>query len=152
MEFSKQEYWTGLSFHTPGDLPDLAVKPTSFASPKLAGGFLTTMPPVKLQIYPQLFTNTLCNPMDGSKPGFPVHHQLPRLTQTHVHRVSAAIQLSHPLSSPSPPFSSPSPPFSSLSQQQGPFQWVSSSHQVAKVLEFQLQQHSFQWIFRTNFL
>ena len=72
-------------------------------------------------------------------PGFPVHHQLPELTQTHVHRVGDAIQPSHPLSSPSPPAFT-------LSQHQGLSQWVSSSHQVAKVLEFQLQHQSLQWI------
>ena len=66
-------------------------------------------------------------------PGFPVHHQLPEFTQTHVHRVSDAIQPSHPLSSPSPPAPNPS-------QQQSLFQWVNSSHEV----EFQLQHHSFQ--------
>ena len=71
---------------------------------------------------------TLCDPMDCSTPGFPVHHQLLELAQTHVHRVGDAIQLSHPLSSPS------SPAFT-LSQHQGLFQWVSSSHQVARVLE-----------------
>ena len=70
--------------------------------------------------------------MDGSTPGLPVHHQLPESTQTHVHRVSDAIQSSHPLSSPSPPALN-------LSQHQGLFKWVSSLHQVAKVLEFQLQ-------------
>ena len=67
------------------------------------------------------------------------------LTQAHVHWVGDAIQPSHPLSSPSPPTFN-------LSQHQGLFQWVSSSHQVAKVLEFQLQHQSFQWIFRTDFL
>ena len=67
------------------------------------------------------------------------------VTQTHVHRVSDAIQLSHPLSFLSPPAFS-------LSQHQGLFQWVSFSYQVAKVLEFQLQHQSFQWIFRTDFL
>ena len=87
---------------------------------------------------------TLCKPMDCSMPGFPVHHQLPELTQTHVHWVGDAIQPSHPLLSPSPPAFS-------LSQHQGLFQWVSSSHQVAKVLEFQLQHQSFQWTFRTDF-
>ena len=87
---------------------------------------------------------TLCNPMDCSMPGFPVHLQFLELTQTHVHRVGDAIQPSHPLSSPSPAFN--------LSQHQGLFQSVSSSHQVAKVLEFQLQHHSFQWIFRVDFL
>ena len=81
---------------------------------------------------------TLCNPMDCSTAGFPVHHQLPELTQTHVHRVGDAIRLSHPLSSPFPSAFN-------LSQHQGLFQWVSSSHQVAKVLEFQLQHQSFQW-------
>ena len=88
---------------------------------------------------------TLCNPMDHSMPGLPVHHQLPEFTQTHVHWVGDAIQLSHPLLPPSPPAFN-------LSQHQGLFQRVSSSHQVAKVLEFQLQQQFFQWIFRTDFL
>ena len=69
----------------------------------------------------------LCNPMDCSPPDLPVHHQLPEFTQTHVHWVGDAIQPSHPLSSPSPPDLS-------LSQHQGLFKWVSSSHQVAKVL------------------
>ena len=78
-----------------------------------------------------------------STPGFPVHHQLPELAQTHTHWVSDAIQPSHP--------SSPSPPAFNLSQHQGLFQWVSSSHQVAQVLEFQLQHQSFQWVFRTDF-
>ena len=74
---------------------------------------------------------TLCDPMNCSTPGLPVHHQLPEFTQTHVHQVSDAIQPSHPLSSPSPPVSNPS-------QHQSLFQWVNSSHEVAKVLEFQL--------------
>ena len=78
-------------------------------------------------------------------PGFPVHHQLPEFTQSDVHQVGDAIQPSHPLSSPSPPTFN-------LSHHQGLFKWVSSSHQVAKVLEFQLQYQSFQWIFRTDFL
>ena len=77
-------------------------------------------------------------------PAFSVHH-LPELAQTHVHWVSDAIQPSHLLSSPSPPTFN-------LSQHQGLFKWVTSSHQVAKVLEFQLQCQSFQWIFRINFL
>ena len=74
---------------------------------------------------------TLCNPMNCSTPGLPVHHQLPEFTQTHVHWVGDAIQPPHPLSSPSPPALN-------LSQHQGLFQWVSSSHQVSKLLEFQL--------------
>ena len=77
--------------------------------------------------------------------GFSVHHQLLELAQIHVHRVGDAIQPSHPLSSPSPPLLC-------LSQHQGLFQWVSSSHQVARVLELQLQHQSFQWICRINFL
>ena len=75
----------------------------------------------------------------------PCYHQLPELTQTHVHWVGDAIQPSHPLLSLSPPALN-------LSQHQGLFQWVSSSHKVAKVLEFQLQHQFFQWIFRVNFL
>ena len=87
---------------------------------------------------------TLCDPM-CSTPGLPVHHQLPEFTQTHVHRVGDATQSSHHLSSPSPPALN-------LSQHQGLFKWVRSLHQVAKVLEFQLQHQSSQWIFRTDFL
>ena len=87
---------------------------------------------------------TLSDPMDYSTPGFPVHHQLLEFTQTHVHWVGDAIQPSHSLSSPSPPAFN-------LSQHWGLFQWVSSSQEVAKVLEFQLQHQSFQWIFRTDF-
>ena len=80
---------------------------------------------------------TLYDPMNHSTPGLSIHHQLPESTQTHVHWVDDAIQLSYPLSSPSPPALN-------LSQHQGLYQWVSSSHQVAKVLEFQLQHQSFQ--------
>ena len=87
---------------------------------------------------------TLCNSMDCSTPGLHVYHQLLELAQTHVHWDSDAIQPSHPLSSPSPPIFN-------LPQHQGLFQWVSSSHQVAKILEFQLQHQAFQWIFRTDF-
>ena len=74
---------------------------------------------------------SLCDPMNRSTPGIPVHHQLLEFTQTHIHRVGNAIQPSHPLSSPSPPAPSPS-------QHQSLFQWVNSLHEVAKVLEFQL--------------
>ena len=83
---------------------------------------------------------TLCDPMNWGTPGLPVIHQLPESTQTQVHWVGDAIQPSHSLSSPSPPALN-------LSQHQGLFQQVSSLHQVAKVLEFQLQHQSFQWIF-----
>ena len=79
----------------------------------------------------------LCDPMNRSTPGLPVHHQLLEFTQTHVHRVGDAIQLSHPLSSSFPPAPNPS-------QHQSLFQWVNSSHEVAKELGFQLQHQSFQ--------
>ena len=75
--------------------------------------------------------STLCDPMNCSTPGLPVHHQLPEFTQTHFHRVGDAIQPSHPLSSSSPPVPNPS-------QHHSLFQRVNSSHEVAKVLEFQL--------------
>ena len=96
------------------------------------------------QVYPQSSVQfspvvqsclTLCDPMNRSTPGLPVHHQLPESTQTHVHWVGDAIH-------PSRPLSSPSPPALNLSQHQGLFKWVSSSHQVAKVLEFQPQHQS----------
>ena len=84
-------------------------------------------------------------PWTAALPGFPVHHQLQESTQTHVHQVNDAIQQSHLLSSPSPPALN-------LSQHQGLFQWVSSSHQVFKVLGFQLQHQRFQWTPRTDLL
>ena len=74
---------------------------------------------------------TLCDPMNCSTPGLPVHHQFPEFTQTHINRVGDPIQPSHPLLPPFPPASNPS-------QHQSLFQWVNSSHGVAKVLEFQL--------------
>ena len=80
---------------------------------------------------------TLCDPMNCSMPGLPVHHQLPEFIQTHFHRVRDAIQPSHPLSSPSLPAPNPS-------QHQSLFQWVNSSHEMSKVLEIQLQHHSLQ--------
>ena len=83
--------------------------------------------------------------MNPSRPGLPVHHQLPELTQSHVHQISDAIQPSHPLSSPSPPAPNPS-------QHQSLSQWVNSLHEVAKVLEFQLQHHSLQRNARADLL
>ena len=88
---------------------------------------------------------TLCDPMDCSMPGLTVHHQLPEFTQINVHWVGEASLPSHPLSSPSPPAPNPS-------QHQGLFQWVNSWHEVAEVLEFQLQHQSFQWTPRTDLL
>ena len=87
----------------------------------------------------------LCDPMAYSTPGFPVHHQLQELAQTHVHQVANAIQPFYLLSSPSPLAFN-------LSQHQGLFKRVSSLHQVAKVLELQLQHQSCQRTFRTDFL
>ena len=86
---------------------------------------------------------TLCDSMNYSTPGLPVHHQLQKFTQTHVPLVGDAIQPSHPLTSPSPPAPNPS-------QHQSLFQWVNSSYQVAKVLTFQLQHQSFHWMPRTD--
>ena len=86
---------------------------------------------------------TLRDPMDCSMPGLPVHHQVLEFTQSHVHWVGDAIQPSHPLSSPSPPAFN-------RSQHRGLFQWVSSSQQLAKVLEFQLLHQAFQWLFRND--
>ena len=88
---------------------------------------------------------TLWDPMNHSTPGLPVHHDLQEFNQTHVHRVGTAIQPTHPLLAPSPTTHNPS-------QHQGLSKWVSSSHQVAKVLEFQLQHESFQWTPRTDLL
>ena len=87
----------------------------------------------------------LCDPLNCSTPGLPLHQQLPESTQTHVHRVGNAIQ-------PSQLLSSPFPPALNLSQHQSLFKWVSSSNQVTKVLEFQLQHQSFQWTPRTDLL
>ena len=92
----------------------------------------------------------LCYPVDCSTPGLPVHHQLPKFTQTHVHWVSDAIQPSHPLSSPSPLALN-------LSQHQGLFKWVSSSHQVAKYGSFSFnispsEEHSGPISFRMDWL
>ena len=108
------------------------------------------VPITHIQLGPQLSSVTqssltLCDAMDCSKLGLPVHHQFPEFTQTHVHWVGGTIQPSHPQSSPSLPIFK-------LSHHQGLFKCVSSLHQVAKVLEFQLQHQSFQWIFRTDFL
>ena len=89
-----------------------------------------------VQFSRSVVSNSL-RPMNHSMPGLPVHHHLPEFTQTHVHRVSDAIQPSHPRSAPSPPVRNPS-------QHWGLFQWVNSLHEVAKVLAFQLQHQSFQ--------
>ena len=147
--FSRQEYWSGCHPLLQGNLSGPGIKPMSSVSPWIAGRFFTHWAIGEAQIcqFSSVAQSclTLCDPMDCSKPGFPVHYQLLEFTQTHVHWVSDAIQPSHPLSSPSPPAFN-------FSQHQGLFRWVSSSHQVAKVLEFQLHHQSFQWIFRADFL
>ena len=126
-------------------------KANNFSMEKKLKQFLMKITVITLEIIPVQFSSvtqsclTLCDPMNRSTPGLPVHQQLPECTQTHVHWVGDAIQLPHPLSSPSPPAPN-------LSQHQGLFKWVRSLHQVAKVLEFQLQHQSFQWTPRTDFL
>ena len=127
---------TGVGFHAflqGSSLP--GIEPRSLTSPALVGRFLTTSS-VQFSSVTQSCP-TLCNPMNRSMPGLPVHHQLPEFTQTHVYLVGDATQPFHPLSSPSPPAPN-------LPQHQGLFKCVSSSHQVAKVLEFHLEHQSFQ--------
>ena len=122
--FSQNMYWNNL--HTSGPLQFKSMLFRALSS--------------VIQLCP-----TLCDPMDCSTWGLPVQHQLPELAQTHVYQVTDAIHPSHSLLSPSPPTLN-------LSQYQSLFKWVSSSQQVAKVLEFQLQHQSYQRIFRTAFL
>ena len=143
--FSRQKYWSGLPFPSPEDFP----------KPAMNLGLLhwrQTLYHLRHQSYSSVqFSRSVVSdslwfcPMNLSMPGFPVHHQLPEFTQTHVHQVGDAIQPFYPLSSPFPPVFN-------LSQHPGLFKWVSSSHQVAKVLAFQLQHQSSQWIFRTDVL
>ena len=122
MGFSRQEHCSGVLFPPPGDLPGPGTELVSLASPELAGGFFTNcatwnsrfvllesliLSSVQFSSVTQSCL-TLCNPMNCSTPGLPVHHQLPEFTQTHVHRVRDAIQPPRPLSSPSPPAPNPS--------------------------------------------
>ena len=117
--FNISKNWTSLP-------PSKVLMSVNDATPQ----FIIKEPSVQFSLVAQSCP-TLCDPMNRSTPGLPVHHQLPELTQSHVHRIGDAIQPSHPLSSPSPPACNPSP-------HQSLFQWVNSSHEVAKVLEFQL--------------
>ena len=110
MGFSRQEYWSGLLFPSPGNLPNLGIEP---GSPTLQADS-SLSEPLQFSSVAQLCL-TLCDPMNCSTPGLPVHRQLPEFAQTHVHLVGDAIQPSHPLSSPSPPAPNPS-------QHQGLFQ------------------------------
>ena len=129
MGFSRQEYWSGLPFLSPGDLPDPGIEPESPAlqahslpaelprkthNQSLVPTFFLLYPKTDVQFSSvQLISvaqlcSTLCDPMNRSMPGLPVHHQLPEFTQTQVHRISDAIQPSHPWLSPSPPAPNPS--------------------------------------------
>ena len=112
MEFSREEYWSGLPFPILEDLLDPRIKPVSLGPPTLAGGFFTTMSPVQVSSVAQ--SCLTLDAMDCIMSNFPVLHQLPELTQTHVHQVGDAIQPSHPLLSASPPAFN-------LSQHQGLF-------------------------------
>ena len=146
-QYSSANPWCHLEASTKWDL-----ERTDISSRKLTGTgaclfswvFLSTFLPIISSVQ-SLSRVRLCDPMNHSTPGLPVLHQLPEFTQTHVHWVGDTIQPSHPLSSPSPPTFK-------LSQHQDLFKWVGSSHQVAKVLEFQLQHQSFQWTPRTDLL
>ena len=136
---SKNEDWVLLKYQSIGylyfllkEILELFLSPSLYIWPKLSldSCFCDAFSSVQFSSVTQSCP-TLCNPMNRSTPGFSVHHRLPEFTQTHVHWIGDAIQLSHPLSSPSPPAPNPS-------QHQSLFQWVNSSHEVAKVLEFQL--------------
>ena len=153
---------SGLTFPPPGDLPNLGIELPS------AGGFLTTEPSEKpntalltpsfepIETHLELLTSSwlvqslscvwlFATPWTAARQAFLFITSFQSLLKTQVHLVSDAIQPSHPLLSPFPPAFH-------LSQHQGLFKWVRSAHQVAKVLEFQLQHQSFQWTFRTDFL
>ena len=136
MGFCRQEYWSGLPWPPPEDLPDPGFEPKSLMSPALAGEFSTTESSVsQWTLRPR--------GLQLARPPFP--SSTPRAYSNSC----PSSWWCHPaISSSVVPFSSAPNP----SQHQSLFQWVSSSHQVAKVLEFQLQHQSFQWIFRTDFL
>ena len=108
------------------------------SSPRAPSSFLSSCCCSVAQLHP-----TLCDPMNCSMPGLSVPYHLPEFAQVHIHWISDAIQPSHPLSPPAPPALN-------LVQHQHLFQWVSYSHQVAKVLELQLQHQSFQWVSRVG--
>ena len=157
MGFSRQEHQSGLPHPPPGYLPDPVIEPLSHVS--CIGRKVPSHwhHPRKLEVLSKQVTvglqfssvtqlcPTPCDPIYCSMSGLPVHYQLPGFTQTHVHCVSDVIQ-------PSDTLSSSSSTTFNLSKHQGLFKWVSSSHQVAKVLEFQLQHQSFQLIFTGDFL
>ena len=149
MGFSRQEYWSGLSFPSLGDLPDPGMDPTS---PALPGRFFTTELPgkpeskkvvvviVQLLSSVRLFVTPWTTAHQASL-FFTISQSLLKLMFVESVMPSNHFTLCHPLFL-----------LSCLSHLQGLFQWVGSSHQVAKVLELQLQHQSFQWIFRVDFL
>ena len=137
---SKNKTWSWLAQTMNSLLPNSDLNWRKLGKPLDHSGISSLQFSLLTQLCP-----TLWDPMNCSMPDLPVDHQLLEFTQTHVHWVGDAIQPSYPLSSPSPPAPNPS-------QHQGLLQWVNFSHEVAKVLEFQLQHQSFQWIFRTDFL
>ena len=164
VEFSRQEYWSGLPFPSPGGLPNPGIEPwpPTLQADALPPWTLWDEKPTFSALHAKLenegeksvcvylqFSRSVVS--DSLQPHGLQHARLPCPSptpidcQTHVHWVGDAIQPSHPL------ISSPSPPTFNLSQHQGLLQWVRSSHQVAKVLEFQLQHQSFLWIFKTDF-
>ena len=120
-------------------------RPLYFFSNQRGKIYLSLFPPVCCCCSLTESCLTLCDPVDCSIPGFPVLHYLPEFVQTYVQGVDDTIQPSYPLWSPSPPALN-------LAQHQGLFKWVSSLHQVAKALEFQLQHQSYQWTPRTGLL
>ena len=146
MEFSRQEYWSGLPFPSPGDLPEPRIKPAFLMFTSLQEDSSPTEPSGKPFAKFQFSSvaqscPTLCDPMKCSTPGLPVHHQLPEFTQTQVHRVSDAIQPSHPLLSPSPPAPNPS-------KNQSLSQWVNQSTGVSALALFlskNTQGWSLEW-------
>ena len=138
-----QEYWSGWPIPSPGNLSNPGIEPRS---PSLQADSLPNeLWGILLLSSVAQLCPTLCDPMNCSTPGFPVYPQLPELAQTQVHWVGNVIQPSHPLLAPSlPTFNH--------SQHQGLFKWVHPLHQVTKILEFQLKNQSFQWLFRTDLL
>jgi len=147
MGFPRKEHWSGLPFSSPGKLLNPRMKPMSLHCKWILYHWATREAYHKDSVNSVQSLNGvwLCDSMNRSTPGLSVHHQLLESTQTHFHWVGDAIQPFHPLSSPSPPALN-------LFQHQGLFNWVSSSHEVAKVLEFQFQHQSFQRIPRTDLL
>ena len=147
MGFPRKEHWSGCHFLLQGNFSTKGSNPCLLHCRWILYQWATREAYHKDSVnsVQSLSGVRLCDSMNCSPPGLSVHHQLPESTQTHFHRVGDAAQPSHPLLSPSPPALN-------LFQHQGLFNWVSSSHEVAKVLEFQFQHQSFQRIPRTDLL